>query len=169
MCRGLVKFTLWGTRRGCILDGIVRVPKRQTPLRFPPGLFSLTRPPSRIAEIAKHQRLAEAIVIAPTPPDHGGICLAQCAVAHQLTPIGRWIAQRGDLGFGQLLSRSARPADPGQGVSMSVLHRMPNVQQTAALVRRRRAEPDTLSLADFPRPAPHRSQFVSLSTKLAVR
>jgi hypothetical protein len=33
-------------------------------------------------------------LIAATPPDHGGICLAQCAVAHQLTPIGRWIEQR---------------------------------------------------------------------------
>ena len=64
-------------------------------------------------------------MIAPTPPDHGGICLAQCAVTHQLTPIGRWIEQRGDLGFGQLLSahhsfplhvETGRPADPGQGV-----------------------------------------------------
>src|SRR6478609_9075281 len=91
------------------------------------GLWSLidAQGPSRIAEIAKHQRVAEATVIAPTPPDHGGICLAQCAVAHQLTPIGRWIEQRGDLGFGQLLSahrsyplhvKTGRPADPGPGV-----------------------------------------------------
>src|SRR5262249_22718840 len=69
--------------------------------------------------------VAEATMIAPTPPDHGSICLAQCAVAHQLTPIGRWIEQRGDLGFGQLLSahqpclpgvKTGRPADPGRGV-----------------------------------------------------
>jgi hypothetical protein len=75
--------------------------------------------------MAKHQRVAEATVIAPTPPNHGGICLAQCAVAHQLTPIGRWIEQCGDLGFGQLLSahqpclpdiKTGRPPDPGQGV-----------------------------------------------------
>jgi hypothetical protein len=64
-------------------------------------------------------------VIAPTPPDHGDIYLVQCAVAHQLTPIGRWIEQRGDLGFGQVLSahqpclpgdKTGRPADPGRGV-----------------------------------------------------
>jgi hypothetical protein len=81
--------------------------------------------PSRIAEIAKHQRVAEATVIAATPPNHSGICLAQCAVTHQLTPIGRWIEQRGDLGFGQLLSahhsyplhvETGRPADPRQEV-----------------------------------------------------
>jgi hypothetical protein len=49
----------------------------------------------------------------------------QIAVAHQLSPIGRWIEQRSDLGFGQLLSahqpclpdvKIGRPADPGQGV-----------------------------------------------------
>jgi hypothetical protein len=53
---------------------------------------------------AKHQRVAEATVIAPTPPDHGDVCLAECALAHQLTLISRWIEQGSDVGFGQLLS-----------------------------------------------------------------
>ena len=30
----------------------------------------------------KHQRVAEATVITPTPPDHDDICLAECAIAH---------------------------------------------------------------------------------------
>jgi hypothetical protein len=126
---------------------------------------------SRITEIAKHQRVAEAAVIAPTPPDHGDIGLAECAVAHQLTRIGRWIEQRGDLGFGQLRSgastvspRTLRPADQPirAGESMSVLHRMPHMPHPWS--RRRRAKPDTLS-CDFPGPTPERSQFVRLCQK----
>jgi hypothetical protein len=34
-----------------------------------------TQRPSRMAEVAKHQRVAEAAVIAPAPPDYGDICL----------------------------------------------------------------------------------------------
>jgi len=37
----------------------------------------------------------------------------KCTVAHQITPIGRWIEQRGDLGFGQLLS-AHQPYLPGR-------------------------------------------------------
>ena len=58
----------------------------------------------RLVPDHKHQGVAEATVIAPTPPGHGDICLAECVVAHQLTLISRGIEQRGDLGFGQLLS-----------------------------------------------------------------
>jgi hypothetical protein len=59
-------------------------------------------------EIAKHQRVVEATVIASTPPDHGDICLAECVIAHQLTLISRWIEQRGDLGFGLVAPSSGR-------------------------------------------------------------
>ena len=44
-----------------------------------------------IAEVAKHQRVAEAAVIASTAPDRGDIRLGQCIVAHQLTWICNWI------------------------------------------------------------------------------
>jgi hypothetical protein len=70
-------------------------------------------------------------------------------MAHQLTPIGRWIEQRGDLGFGQLLSahqpylpefKTGRPADPAQGVD-DVLRRRPKMRQTVAFM----APPSTRS------------------------
>jgi len=57
-----------------------------------------------IAEVAKHQRVAESAVIAPAPPDQGDIRLGQCVVAQQLTLIRKRIKQRGNLGLGQLLS-----------------------------------------------------------------
>jgi hypothetical protein len=44
-----------------------------------------------IAEVAKHQRVAEAAVIASTAPDRGDVRLGQGIVAHQLTWICKWI------------------------------------------------------------------------------
>ena len=44
-----------------------------------------------IAQVAKHQRVAEAVVIAATAPDRGEIRLGQRVVAHQLTLICRRI------------------------------------------------------------------------------
>ena len=44
-----------------------------------------------IAEVAKHQRVAEAAVIASTAPDRGDIRLGQGIVAYQLTWICKWI------------------------------------------------------------------------------
>ena len=88
-------------------------------------------------------------------------------MAHQLTPIGRWIEQRGNLRFGQVLSahqaclpgvKSGRPADPGQGVD-EVLRRMLKMQQTAALV------PPSSCGAGLRDPAPPRSRFVRLCYK----
>ena len=57
-----------------------------------------------IAQVAKHQRVTETIMIATAAPDRGEVRGGQCVVAHQLTLIRRRIEQRGDLGFGQLLS-----------------------------------------------------------------
>jgi hypothetical protein len=73
---------------------------------------------------SRHQGVAEATVIAPTPLNHGGICLAQCAVAHQLTPIGRLDRTVRRSGLWSVAVRASpvsprtlRPAaDPGQGV-----------------------------------------------------
>ena len=109
-------------------------------------------------------------MIAPTPPDHGGICLAQCAVAHQLTPIGRWIEQRGDLGLGQLLSAhqpclpgGLDPADPGQGVDERAAPGAKDAQNRG--LHGAAVDAELLSLADFHGPAPERSQFVRLCYK----
>jgi hypothetical protein len=48
--------------------------------------------------------VAEAIMIATTAPDRCEVRSRQCVVAYQLTLIRGRIEQRGDLGFGQLLS-----------------------------------------------------------------
>jgi hypothetical protein len=102
-------------------------------------------------------------VIAPTPPDHGSICLAQCAVAHQLTPIGRWIEQRSDLVFGQLLSahhsyplhvETGRPADPG-----------PGVYERAEAAANRGLAGAAASASITHSPAPKRSRYVRLCYK----
>ena len=56
-----------------------------------------------IAQVAKHQRVTEAVVIAAAAPNRGEVRVGQRVVADQLTLIRRRIEQRGDLGFGQLL------------------------------------------------------------------
>src|SRR5438270_11199072 len=65
-------------------------------------------------------------MIATTAPDRCEVRSRQCVVAYQLTLIRGRIEQRGDLGFGQLLSshhscfpgipEAGRPADPGEEV-----------------------------------------------------
>ena len=95
-------------------------------------------------------------------------------MAHQLTPIGRWIEQRGDLGFAQLLSAhqpclsgGLDPADRGQGVDERAA---PGAKDAANRGVHGAAVDAELSLADFHGPAPVRSQFVPLMLqKLAVR
>ena len=73
----------------------------------------LIRPqrPSWMAQIAQHQRVAEAAVIASAAPSHREIRLGQRVIAHQLAPVRGRIEERGDLGLGQLLSahRSCSP------------------------------------------------------------
>jgi hypothetical protein len=95
-------------------------------------------------------------------------------VAHQLSPIGRWIEQRGDLGFGQLLSAHQlclpgriRPADQPIRAreSMSVLRRMSKIGHTVILVAPPSSGAGHAVLADFRGPAPERSQFVRLCYK----
>ena len=61
------------------------------------------RPP-RMAEVAQHQRVTEAAVIASGAPNHRKVRLGQRVMAHQLTRLRGRIEQRGGLGLGQLLS-----------------------------------------------------------------
>ena len=68
------------------------------------GPFAGAQRTARVTQVAKHQRIAEAVVIATAAPDHREVSIGQRVVAHQLTLIGRRIEQRGELGFGQLLS-----------------------------------------------------------------
>ena len=67
---------------------------------------------------SKHEGVAKAIMIAATAPDRCEVRSREREVAYQLTLIRGRIEQRGDLGFGQLLSShhscfpvSLRPAD----------------------------------------------------------
>ena len=66
-------------------------------------LFACSQWATRIAQVAKHERLAEAVVVATAPPDHGEVGVRKRVVAHQLTLLRWWIEQRHDLGFAQLL------------------------------------------------------------------
>ena len=70
------------------------------------GRGSLTRfqRTAGITQIAQHQGVAEAVVVAAVTPNRREIVGGQRVVAHQFTAIGRRIEQRGDLGLGQLLS-----------------------------------------------------------------
>ena len=64
-----------------------------------------------MAEVAEHQRVAEATVITAAAPNHREIRLGQRVIADQITPLPGRFEQRGDLGLGQLLSahRSCSP------------------------------------------------------------
>ena len=75
------------------------------------GRSLVSQRPPRMAQVAQHQRVAEAAVIAAAAPNHREIRLGQRVMAHQLTRLRGRIEQRGDLGFGQLLSahRSCSP------------------------------------------------------------
>ena len=55
-------------------------------------------------QIAQHQGVAEAVVVAAVTPNRREIVGGQRVVSHQFTAIGRRIEQRGDLDLGQLLS-----------------------------------------------------------------
>jgi len=70
------------------------------------GWGSLTRfqRAAGIPQIAQHQCVAEAVVVAAVAPNRSEITGRQRVVAHQFTAIGRRIEQRGDLGLGQLRS-----------------------------------------------------------------
>jgi hypothetical protein len=56
-----------------------------------------------VTQVAKHKRVAEAVMIATAASDHRDIRIGKRVVAHQFTLIGERIEQRGELGFGQLL------------------------------------------------------------------
>src|SRR5271166_3822985 len=95
--------------------------------RFRWSLAGLQRA-TGIAQVAQHERMTEAVVIATTTPDRRDVGVRKCVVAHELSLVDRWIEQRHDLVFAQLLpSRhsclldlaAGRPADPGQGVDQS--------------------------------------------------
>ncbi len=95
---------------------------------------------AREPQVAEHQRMAEAVVVAAAAPDRGQVRSGQRVVAHQLALLGRRVEQVRNLGFGQLLpSRHrcllgldpSRPSDPGRE-SISVLRLMPKVRQAEA-------------------------------------
>jgi len=82
-----------------------------------------------IAQIAKHQGIAEAAVIAAAAPNHRQVIFGERVIAHQATLFSRRIKQRGDLRFGQFLSschvrpladEAGNPADLGvdQGAAL---------------------------------------------------
>jgi len=73
-------------------------------------LIGSQRPP-RMTQVAQHQRITEAAVIAAAAPDHREIRPRQHVMADQLMRLRGRIVQRGDLGLGQLLSvhRSCSP------------------------------------------------------------
>src|SRR5208337_25524 len=69
------------------------------------GGRSLTcRGTAGMTQVAKHERIAEAAMLTTAAPNDRDICIRQRVVAHQFTLIRRRTEQRGDLGFGQLLS-----------------------------------------------------------------
>ncbi len=57
-----------------------------------------------VPQVAEHEGVTEAAVIAATAPDQRDVTGGSRVVAHQVSLIHRRIEQRGDLGFGQLLS-----------------------------------------------------------------
>jgi hypothetical protein len=57
-----------------------------------------------VAQVAQHQRIAEAAVIAAAAPDHRAVRLRQRVMANQLTWLRGRIGQCGDLGLARLLS-----------------------------------------------------------------
>ena len=93
-----------GFRTHIDLFGDKRNQRRRWPLTGP------QRPP-RITQVAQHQRIAEAAVIAAAAPHHRKIRLRQRVMANQLTRLRGRIEQGGDLALGQLLSahRSCSP------------------------------------------------------------
>ncbi len=79
----------------------------------------------RIAQVAKHQRLTETIVVATTTSVRRQIGVREREVAHELAAFRGRIIQLRDLRLAQPLSSchscllaldAGRPADPGQGV-----------------------------------------------------
>ena len=60
--------------------------------------------PTRISQVAKHERPTDTVVIATAATDYREVIVRKCVMTYQLTPIVSRIEQRGDLGFAQLLS-----------------------------------------------------------------
>jgi len=54
-------------------------------------------------QVAKHERVAETVMIAAAAPAHGEVGLGQREVAYQLMRCRRRLEQRRDLGFAQPL------------------------------------------------------------------
>jgi hypothetical protein len=62
-----------------------------------------TQRPARKAQVAKHQRVTETILVATATADRGQISVGQRVVADQLTLVRRRFEQFRDLGFAQSL------------------------------------------------------------------
>src|SRR3954469_4127109 len=122
------RLTLTGPLRGQILvDGVRKNPDLVSDERKQGGRRSLAgaQRTTGEAQVAEHERMAEAVVIAAAASDRDEVSSGQCEMTHQLTRLRRWVKQLCDLGFAQSLSSchscllgldAGRPSDPGQGV-----------------------------------------------------
>ena len=108
--------------------------------------FAGTERAAGITQIAKHERTAEAVVIATAATDHREVSVGQCVMADQLTlisPADRITLRSGLRLIVVLVSpmppRPWRPGDQPIRARESI-RLMPNVRQTAASLAPRRAQ-----------------------------
>src|SRR3954469_5426665 len=103
----LDRLTLTGPLRGQIrVDGVRKNPDLVSDERKQGGWRSLAgaQRTTGEAQVAEHQCMAEAVVIAAAAPDRGEISSGQREMTHQLTLLRRWVKQLCDLGVAQSLS-----------------------------------------------------------------
>lgn len=65
--------------------------------------------PAGMTQVAQHDSVAEAAMVAAAAADDRDVAIGQCVVTDQLALVGRWIIERGDLRFRQLLPSSHAP------------------------------------------------------------
>src|SRR4051812_11373446 len=93
-------------RSQILIDGVRKNPDLVSDEREQDGRRSLAgaQRTTGEAQVAEHECMAEAVVIAAAAPDRGEISSGQREMTHQLTLLRRWVKQLCDLGLAQSLS-----------------------------------------------------------------